>query len=225
MNFEEKVEKAKSIIKEAGKKWPAKSICIAWTGGKDSTVVLHLVREVYKDKVPFRLMFNDSTIEFKEVYAFIKDLKKKWKLDLIWQKHLPEDLENYSNTANSAEKMEIMRIAKINAINYAISEYNIKAFISGIRHDEHESRSKETYFSKRSTHMRVHPILDFTLNDVWKYIKGFKVPYVNLYDKGYKSLGEAPFTNPVKDPNASERAGREATKEKTMERLRKLGYW
>lgn len=55
--------------------------------------------------------------------------------------------------------------------------------------------------------------------------KKFKPTYVSLYDKGYKSLGEAPFTKPVKDKNAPERAGREATKEKTMERLRKLGYW
>ncbi|GIW65402.1 MAG: hypothetical protein KatS3mg093_381 [Candidatus Parcubacteria bacterium] len=123
------------------------------------------------------------------------------------------------------EAMEVMRIAKINAINYVISKYKIKAFMAGIRWDEHEARAKEKYFSSRSTHTRVHPILHFTLNDIWKYIKTFNVPYVSLYDKGYKSLGEAPFTKPVKDPNAPERAGREATKEKVMDRLRKLGYW
>jgi len=116
--------------------------------------------------------------------------------------------------------MEIIRIAKINALNYALAKYKIKAFVSGIRWDEHEARSKETYFSQRSTHTRIHPILHFTLDDIWDYIKTYKVPYVKLYDKGYKSLGEAPFTKPVKDKNASERAGREATKEKTMERLR-----
>ncbi len=228
MKLEDKIKKSQEVLREAAKKFKPKDIAIAWTGGKDSTVVLHLVRETFKGKVPFKVMFNDSTLEFPEVYDFIKKLKKDWELDLIWQKHLPEDLEAYEKAIKENNRelaMEVMRIAKINAINFAISEYKIKAFISGIRWDEHEARSNEKYFSQRSTHMRIHPILHFTLDDIWAYIKKFKVPYVNLYDKGYKSLGEAPFTKPVKDKNAPERAGREATKEKTMERLRKLGYW
>jgi phosphoadenosine phosphosulfate reductase len=226
--LKEKLEKSKEVIFQAAKKWKNKEICIAWTGGKDSTVLLHLVKSAFNGKIPFLVMFNDSTLEFLEVYQFIKKITKDWQLDLIWQKHLPEDLKAYEQAAKENNKemaMEIMRIAKINAINYAISKYKIKAFMSGIRWDEHEARANEKYFSPRSTHTRVHPILHFTLDDIWNYIKTFTVPYISLYDKGYKSLGEAPFTKPVKDKNASERAGREATKEKTMERLRKLGYW
>lgn len=225
MTLDQKIEKAKKIIKQASQKWKPEEIAIAWTGGKDSTVVLHLVKETFNGTVPFKVFFNDSTLEFSEIYDFVKKLKKSWNLNLLWIKHLPEDIKAYHKTKDKEMKMEIMRIAKINAINYALSEYKIKAFISGIRLDEHEARSKEKYFSPRSTHTRVHPILDFSLDDIWDYIKKFKVPYVSLYDKGYKSLGEAPFTKPVKNSKAPERAGREATKEKTMERLRKLGYW
>ena len=238
MTFEEKIKKSKDIILQAVKQYPLKSIAVAWTGGKDSTVTLHLIKETFNNKIPFKVFFNDSTLEFQEIYNFVKRLTKDWQLDLIWQKHLSEDIKTYQMIMNSMsanktlrldelkeQAMEIMRIAKINAINYAIAKYHIKVFVSGIRWDEHEARSKEQYFSQRSTHLRVHPILHFTLNDIWKYIKKFNVPYVNLYDKGYKSLGEKPFTKPVKDKNAPERAGREATKEKTMERLRKLGYW
>lgn len=226
--LDKKVKKAKEIILEASKRWEPKKTAVAWTGGKDSTVVLHLVREVFDGKVPFKVMFNDSTVEFDEIYEFIKKYQKDWNLDLLWIKHLPEDLEAYNQAMkekNTEEAMEVMRLAKINAINYAIAEYDLEAFLSGIRKDEHESRSKETYFSKRSTHWRVHPILDFTIDDIWDYIHQYNVPYVDLYDKGYKSLGEKPFTNPVADPDAPERAGREATKEKVMQRLRDLGYW
>lgn len=225
MNLEEKIKKSKQVIEQAAKKWQEKELSIAWTGGKDSTVILHMVREMYKGKVPFRLMFNDSTLEFPEIYEFIKKYEKEWNLDLMWVKHLSQDLEAYERATDNEQKMEIMRIAKINAINHVQKKEHFKAFISGIRWDEHEARSQEKYFSKRDDHTRVHPILHFTLGDIWSYIREYKVPYVDLYDKGYKSLGEAPFTNPTTDPNASERSGREATKEKTMARLRKLGYW
>ncbi|OGK45017.1 hypothetical protein A2957_01145 [Candidatus Roizmanbacteria bacterium RIFCSPLOWO2_01_FULL_38_11] len=225
MNLKKKIIKAKKVIKQASEKWPHDKIAIAWTGGKDSTVLLHLVKEAFDGKIPFKVAFNDSTIEFSEVYEFINKMTKEWKVDLLWMKHLPEDLVAYHRSSDKEEKMEIMRIAKINVINSIIDTYNIEVFMSGIRWDEHKARSKEKYFSKRSTHTRVHPILDFTFEDIWNYIKEYNVPYVGLYDKGYKSLGEAPFTKPVKDPKAPERAGREATKEKTMSRLRKLGYW
>ncbi len=225
MTFQEKIEKAKEIIQEASKKWDPKEIAVAWTGGKDSTVILHLVREIFDGEIPFRVMFNDSTLEFPEIYDFINQLKDEWELDLIWMKHLPSDLEAYEKATEKEEQMEIMRIAKINAINHVQEEHQIKSFLSGIRWDEHEARSDETYFSERDTHVRVHPILQFTIDDIWSYIRMFNVPYVDLYDKGYKSLGEQPFTNPVNDPNADERAGRDATKERVMKRLRDLGYW
>lgn len=132
MNLDSKIKLAKKIILQSSRKWPAKTIALAWTGGKDSTVLLHLVRETFNGKIPFKVFFNDSTLEFKEIYDFVRKLKKEWKLDLLWIKHLPEDLKAYENTKNKEIKMEIMRIAKINAINYALSKYKIKAFLSGI---------------------------------------------------------------------------------------------
>ena len=96
--------------------------------------------------------------------------------------------------------------------------------MSGIRLDEHEARSKEKFFSKRKDHLKVHPILLFTEKDIWEYIHAFKVPYVNLYDKGYRSLGEKNFTKKAV-VGKGERSGRENSKEQTMEKLRNMGYW
>jgi 3'-phosphoadenosine 5'-phosphosulfate sulfotransferase (PAPS reductase)/FAD synthetase len=67
--------------------------------------------------------------------------------------------------------------------------------------------------------------LHFRESDIWDYIKKFKVDYNPLYDKGYRSIGEKPFTKPVREAGDPERAGREKDKEKIMERLRALGYF
>jgi len=145
--------------------------------------------------------------------------------------------------------------------------------IVGVRADEEGSRSKERYFSPRDrnndwdvgdqppefwnqyktdfmpgTHVRIHPLLDWTELDIWEYILQEEIPTVSLYyDQGtgkrYRSLGCYPCTSPVesaaqnpqdivaelktgKFANIAERSGREQDKEDGggLEQLRKGGY-
>jgi len=145
--------------------------------------------------------------------------------------------------------------------------------IVGVRADEEGSRSKERYFSPRDkrsdwdvgdqppelwnqfktdfapgTHIRVHPLLDWTELDIWEYIHQENIPVVPLYfDQGegkrYRSLGCYPCTTPVeskaknieeiigelktgKFSNIAERSGRAQDKEDGggLETLRKHGY-
>ena len=112
---------------------------------------------------------------------------------------------------------------------YTIEE-NPQAYsgvIAGVRADEEGSRSKDRYFSIRGsqsvwdiadqppefwdhfntevasgTHIRVHPLLDWTELNIWEYIDREKIPTVSLYyDQGqgsrYRSLGCYPCTSPV----------------------------
>jgi sulfate adenylyltransferase subunit 2 len=145
--------------------------------------------------------------------------------------------------------------------------------IVGVRADEEGSRSKERYFSPRTersqwnvgdqppefwnqfntdfppgTHVRIHPLLDWTELNVWEYIERERIPTVSLYyDDGsgrrYRSLGCAPCTQPVasaarnpaeiieelrsgKLANIAERAGRAQDKDDGggLETLRRGGY-
>jgi sulfate adenylyltransferase subunit 2 len=100
--------------------------------------------------------------------------------------------------------------------------------IVGIRADEEGSRSKERYFSPRTqqnsweigdqppefwnqhntdfapgTHVRVHPLLEWTELNIWEYIAREAIPTVSLYyNQGdgtrYRSLGCYPCTQPVR---------------------------
>jgi sulfate adenylyltransferase subunit 2 len=145
--------------------------------------------------------------------------------------------------------------------------------IVGVRADEEGSRSKERYFSTRDkdnewdiadqppelwnqfktdfapgTHVRVHPLLDWTELNIWEYIEreGIRVVplYFNLGDgKRYRSLGCYPCTHPVESDartvkeiieelqtgkfvNIAERSGRAQDKEDGggLETLRREGY-
>ena len=145
--------------------------------------------------------------------------------------------------------------------------------IVGVRADEEGSRSKERYFSPRDkenewdvgdqppelwnqfktdfspgTHVRVHPLLDWTELNIWEYIHRENIPIIDLYfDHGsgqrYRSLGCGPCTKPVsstaknvldiidelrhgKFANIAERSGREQDKEdgQGLETLRRAGY-
>lgn len=144
--------------------------------------------------------------------------------------------------------------------------------IVGVRADEEGSRSKERYFSPRDkhndwdvgdqppefwnqyktdfapgTHLRIHPLLDWTELNIWEYIQRENIPIIDLYfDKGegtrYRSLGCYPCTKPVvsnsknveeiieelksgKFANIAERSGRAQDKEDGgLETLRRDGY-
>lgn len=220
--LDQKIALAKKILLETKRRF-GNNAAIAWTGGKDSTLILFLVKEIFGE-VPWPVFFNDSTMEFEEVNEHINKLTTDWSLNLITQKHLGSDLTEMKNCSDELEKQKISRIAKINALQKALKDHKWKALVTGIRIDEHDSRSDETYFSERENHVRVHPILEFTEEDVWDYIKQNNVPYVKLYDEGYRSLGEKPFTQKSKK-GQGERSGREVNKEIHMKQLRSLGYY
>ena len=118
-------------------------------------------------------------------------------------------------------------------------KYRTSLVFSGVRRDEQAARKKDEYFTKHEAghlmpeHTRVSPILHFTERDIWDNTHLHNLPYCPLYKIGYRSLGARSSSNPgeVGVPaweqdleNVPERAGRRQDKEKSMERLRKLGY-
>src|SRR2546422_7920653 len=68
------------------------------------------------------------------------------------------------------------------------------------------------------THIRIHPLLDWTEINIWEYIRAENIPIIDLYfDKGdgtrYRSLGCAPCTFPIKSTAKTE-IGRASCRER-----------
>lgn len=215
-----KVKESKKVIKAAVEKW-SPNIGVAFTGRKDSSVMMHMILKTVKRSPS--AMFIDHGLHFDESYKQLKKLISLWKLDVNYEAN-EELLEKLNKERKIDRKKKLVTDLKIRTIEDTIKKYKWNALITAVRWDEHPARAGEVYFSKRKTHWRVHPMLHWKEKDIWSYIKSHKIPYNPLYDQGYRSIGEKPFTkHGIKDED--ERSGREKEKEEIMERLRALGYF
>lgn len=279
------------ILREAYSEF--KNLCMLWSIGKDSTVLLWLAKKAFFGHVPFPLIHIDTHYKICEMIKYRNQLAIEWNLNMMYgeNKRAIDLKETYPD--GKISRIQCCKNLKTEALintlsgkwpryrlDHTIGKYKLDCnnelytgVIVGVRADEEGSRSKERYFSPRDrnsdweieeqppefwnqyktdfapgTHVRIHPLLDWTELDIWEYIKKENIPVVSLYfDQGngkrYRSLGCHPCTTPVdsnaknvdevieelktgKFSNISERAGREQDKEDGggLEGLRRQGY-
>lgn len=86
----------------------------------------------------------------------------------------------------------------------------LDGWITGLRRDQTPDRADARMFEldeSRGGLLKINPIIDWSLERVWDYIRSRGVPYNKLLDTGYPSIGCAPCTRAVK-PGEDTRAGR-----------------
>ena len=270
-----------------------KNLCMLWSIGKDSTVLLWLARKAFFDHVPFPLVHIDTSYKIPEMIQYRDRLAREWRLTMIYGQNLAALESGRTFPEGVVDHITCCRLLKTEALAKTLSgewtRYRMNhdtgtyepdsdtapytGVIVGARADEEGSRSKERYFSPRNvenewdvgdqppefwnqfktefapgTHVRIHPLLDWTELNIWEYIERENIPTVSLYyDQGsgqrYRSLGCAPCTHPVesdskcpadiiqelrtgKFANVAERAGRAQDSEDGggLETLRRDGY-
>lgn len=100
------------------------------------------------------------------------------------------------------------QVRKTNPLNGFLK--TLDAWITSIRADQTEQRADSMKFEIDYLHgkmLKINPILDWTTDQVWDYIRKNDVPYNKLHDMGYPSIGCAPCTRAVEE-GEDPRAGR-----------------
>lgn len=221
--LESKREASLAILAEVLERIENGIVAVAWTGGKDSTVALRLWMELMRERgggMPVALSI-DTGLKFPETIAFRQAMAQEWGVRVIEVGPEPR-----ASAPVSEDRMECCRRLKIEPLCKAIVEHDIGALITGIRRDEHPSRMDRTVFEQRSNpeYLQVSPLLDWTEMDIWSYIAGRDLPYCQLYDRGYRSLGCVPCTV-LSGSDLDERSGRDEQKERCLTALHHLGYF
>ncbi len=201
-----------------------RNVCMPWSMGKDSNVLIWLARKAFAGKVPFPLLHIDTTYEFPEMYAFRDWATKEHGIELLVR--INEDAIRRGVGYATHDPVTVTHELKTLALRQALDEFKWDALITGIRRDEDPTRAKERHFSPRSAegawdykdqppefwgqfattpppggHVRVQPLLEWTELDIWEYIRREGIPIPTLYfardGKRFRSLGCHPITHPV----------------------------
>lgn len=223
----EKIKIAKEVIKEFYETLDGK-VYVSFSGGKDSTVLLHLVRSMYPE---VRGMFLDTGLEYPEIRDFVKTFR-----DIDWMKpnttfresvekngipYPSKEVSRYIHDIRySTPKMKELRLGDG---NYSLSKKWRRLVDSPFKFnhkccDHLKKNPADVYFRKNGLHAIIGtmqaesslrknafiktgfnnftgrrkkstPIALFTEEDIWAYIKHYKLPYASVYDKGLTRTG------------------------------------
>jgi phosphoadenosine phosphosulfate reductase len=106
-----------------------------------------------------------------------------------------------------AQRQQCCNIRKVEPLRRAIA--GKKSWITGLRREQSAARrtlEREAWDDANGL-VKINPLLDWTYDEVWNYIREHDVPYNALHDRGYPSIGCAPCTRAV-EPGEDIRAGR-----------------
>jgi sulfate adenylyltransferase subunit 2 len=216
--------------------------------GKDSSVLLHLLRKAfYPARPPIPLLHVDTTWKFREMIAFRDAIAAKGDLQLLVHINPDGVRQGISPLVHGATvHTDVM---KTQALKQALDQHGFDVAIGGARRDEEKSRAKERVFSFRSaqhrwdpkqqrpelwnlynTHIhkgesvRVFPLSNWTELDVWRYIQRENIDVVPLYfAKPRPVVARDGALIMVDDERFSLRPGE--TVEQRMVRFRTLGCY
>jgi phosphoadenosine phosphosulfate reductase len=190
------------------------NIAISFSGAED-VVLIDMAVAIRKDIQVFSL---DTGRLHPETYRFIEKVRKHYQIDIELLTPDRDVLDSFVKKKGLFSfyedgHQECCGIRKVEPLKRKL--VHLDAWITGQRKDQSLDTRQDipevqldTAFSTAEHQLvKFNPLLNWSSAQVWDYIEAYQVPYNDLHEKGFISIGCEPCTRPVL-PNQHERAGR-----------------
>lgn len=190
----------------------SQGLALASSFGAEDVVLIDMLHAL-SAKVPVFTLDTGRLNE--ETYAVMDAVRAKYGISV--ESYFPdaakvEALERQKGFFSFRESVENRKeccgIRKVEPLKRALA--GRKAWITGLRREQSVTRAGMAKLEIDGAHggiFKLNPLIEWTNDDVWAYIRKNGVPYNRLHDSGYPSIGCAPCTRAVK-PGEGIRAGR-----------------
>ncbi|SLM38475.1 phosphoadenosine phosphosulfate reductase [Lasallia pustulata] len=167
------------------------------------------------------LVFLDTLHHFSETLSLVGRVRKQYPLVNV-HVYKPNGVDTAEEFAQKyGEKLWETNdqlydwVAKVEPAQRAYRELQVNAVLTGRRRSQGGKRGDMDVIEVDEAGLiKVNPLANWTFKQVQDYIKANNVPYNELLDRGYQSIGDWHSTQPIKD-GEDERAGRWKGQQKT----------
>jgi phosphoadenosine phosphosulfate reductase len=169
---------------------------VACSFQKEASVIMHMLLEVEPSARFFTL---DTGLFFPETYETWKQLEQRYGIE-IESAHggisLARQEALYGREFWKRDPEACCGIRKVTPMRRALSDCG--AWVTGLRRDQSSTRAGAGKIDWDRKHglWKVVPLANWSEKDVWAYIAKHEIPYNELHDRGYASIGCTPCTQP-----------------------------
>ena len=201
---------AYTILEYFIERYKEKIVFSSSLGAEDQVLTEMIVRIDKKTKI-FTL---DTGRLFGETYELIEKTNARYGINIsvyFPDRQEVEDMVNKKGVNLFYESIEnrklCCKVRKIGPMTRALKGVDI--WITGLRREQSVTRDNLNVakWDENYKLIKLNPLINWTENEVWNYIREKNIPYNKLHDLGYLSIGCAPCTRTVKK-GEDVRAGR-----------------
>jgi phosphoadenosine phosphosulfate reductase len=170
-------------------------LSLACSFQKEETVLLDLIFGIEPNARVFAI---DTHYFFPETYEYWREVERHYGTKVeVFEGPSAEELAATHGESLWERKPELyLALAKVEPLARALG--GLDCWITGVRRDQSPTRADAPRLGWDAAHglWKANPLVDWSADDCWTYIRERGLPYNALHDRGYASIGDTHSTLP-----------------------------